>query len=71
MDRINDDIKCSGFSTSEADAVVERSFVSLQANESPVCLKLPLEQVLMEFCMVLVPQVASFSNDLKNLIAIF
>ncbi|CAN6582421.1 unnamed protein product [Malus baccata var. baccata] len=51
LDRINDDIKCSGFSTSEADAVVERSFVSLQANESPECLKLPLEQSSEPCCL--------------------
>lgn len=47
LDRIDGDIKCSGFSTSEVDAVVERSFLSLQANKLPECLKLPLEQVLL------------------------
>ncbi|KAM1930862.1 hypothetical protein ACFX15_015510 [Malus domestica] len=51
LDRIDGDIKCSGFSTSEVDAVVERSFLSLQANELPECLKLPLEQSSEPCCL--------------------
>lgn len=43
LNTIDDDIKCSG-PPIEAGAVVERSFVSLQANESSECLKLPLGQ---------------------------
>ncbi|BBG94774.1 Pseudouridine synthase family protein [Prunus dulcis] len=43
LNTIDDDIKCSG-PPIEAGAVVEGSFVSLQANESSECLKLPLGQ---------------------------
>ncbi|XP_021802582.1 putative tRNA pseudouridine synthase Pus10 isoform X1 [Prunus avium] len=43
LNTIDDDIKCSGLPI-EAGAVVERSFVSLQANESSECLKLLLGQ---------------------------
>ncbi|ONI32269.1 hypothetical protein PRUPE_1G357400 [Prunus persica] len=43
LNTIDDDIKCSG-PPIEAGAVVEGSFVSLQANELSECLKLPLGQ---------------------------